>query len=121
MVSLTEPSEDGHGVVGPGPGLRKYCQTQNLRVIGELQTNTYKTNVANLKQYLYFLKGNVYGRTLLRVRFLLPVVGRPPLSVEIYWQVFRVNCPIKVVIFCETFITLDLLCFDCLVTCGEGG
>jgi len=33
VVSLTEPSEDGHGVVGPGPGLRKYCQTQNLRVI----------------------------------------------------------------------------------------
>jgi len=33
VVSLTEPSEDGNGVVGPGPGLRKYSQTPNLRVI----------------------------------------------------------------------------------------
>ena len=51
MVSLTEPSEDGHGVVGPGPGLRKYCQTQNLRVIGELHTN--------IKQILQILS-NIY-------------------------------------------------------------
>ena len=51
MVSLTEPSEDGHGVVGPGPGLRKYCQTQNLRVIGELHTN--------IKQMLQILS-NIY-------------------------------------------------------------
>ena len=36
VVSLTDPSEDGNGVVGPGPGLRKYCQTPNLRVIGRL-------------------------------------------------------------------------------------
>ena len=44
-------------------------------------------------------------------------MGSPP--AKIYWAFFRVNCPIKVVIFCETFITLDLLCFDCLVTRGE--
>ena len=34
VVSLTEQAEGG-GVVGPGPGLRKYRETRNLRVIGE--------------------------------------------------------------------------------------
>lgn len=36
VVSLTEPAEGG-GVVGPGPGLRKYRDVRNLRVVGELQ------------------------------------------------------------------------------------
>ena len=34
VVSLTEPAEGG-GVVGPGPGLRKYRDVRNLRVVGE--------------------------------------------------------------------------------------
>jgi len=33
VVSLTDPSPDGTGVVGPGPGLRKYKDVRNLRVI----------------------------------------------------------------------------------------
>ena len=36
VVSLTERAEGG-GVVGPGPGLRKYRDVRNLRVVGELQ------------------------------------------------------------------------------------
>ena len=33
VVSLTDPAEGG-GVVGPRPGLMKYKNNQNLRVLG---------------------------------------------------------------------------------------
>merc|ERR1719312_410891 len=33
VVSLTDPSPDGNGVIGPRPGLEKYKDTRNLRVI----------------------------------------------------------------------------------------
>ena len=39
VVSLTEPAEGG-GVVGPGPGLRKYRDVRNLRVVGEYNAKT---------------------------------------------------------------------------------
>ena len=39
VVSLTEPAEGG-GVVGPGPGLRKYRDVRNLRVVGEYNAET---------------------------------------------------------------------------------
>ena len=35
VVSLTDPAEGG-GVVGPRPGLMKYKNNQNLRVLGKI-------------------------------------------------------------------------------------
>ena len=36
VVSLTDPGPDGTGVMGPRPGLEKYRETRNLRVIGKI-------------------------------------------------------------------------------------
>ena len=35
VVSLTDPQPDGTGVIGPRPGLEKFKDTRNLRVIGK--------------------------------------------------------------------------------------
>ena len=34
VVSLTDPHPDGTGVIGPRPGLEKFKDTRNLKVIG---------------------------------------------------------------------------------------
>ena len=56
VVSLTEPVEDG--VVGPGPGLRKYSNTRNLRVVGEYHSLSRLQIETCPLPILYLLKGH---------------------------------------------------------------
>ena len=65
VVSLTERAEGG-GVVGPGPGLRKYRDVRNLRVVGELQW--HKTGTMAQSQDRLSLNRNALRRDIVNYK-----------------------------------------------------
>ena len=53
VVSLTDPAEGG-GVIGPRPGLIKYKNNQNLRVLGKIyQPQVSLSNIASGAEIIF--------------------------------------------------------------------
>ena len=52
VVSLTDPAEGG-GVIGPRPGLIKYKNNQNLRVLGIISASLAVSNISNGAEIIF--------------------------------------------------------------------